>query len=151
MNQDSVSKENYPALYRTLQGHNNTIKSIHFNSATSHLVSCSEDGYLYLWNLKKKNIKAHKLKGHTSAISEVAFSPSSALIASASYDNTIRIWTNSNLDNYPSNVIRSHSGCVRTIDFSPDSRFLVSGSNDKTVKIFNVNSKLTLLGKNKEV
>lgn len=133
------SKENYPALYRTLQGHNNTIKSINFNSATSHLVSCSEDSHLYIWNLKKKNIRAKKLKGHTAAISEVCFSPSSALIASASLDNTIRIWTNSNLDNYPCNVIRSHNGCVKSIDFSPDSRYLVSGSNDKSVKLFNVN------------
>lgn len=138
MQSEVHSKENYPALYRTLQGHNNTIKSIKFNSATSHLVSCSEDGLLYLWNLKKKSIRAKKLKGHTSAISEVCFSPSSALIASASFDNTIRIWTNSNLDNYPCHVIRSHNACVRSLDFSPDSRFLVSGSNDKSVKLFNV-------------
>lgn len=130
--------ENYPALYRTLQGHNNTIKSLAFNTATSHLISCSEDSNLYLWNLKKKSIRAKKLKGHSAAITEVAFSPSSALIATASMDNTIRIWTNSNLDNYPCNVIRSHNGCVKTLDFSPDSRFIVSGSNDKSVKLFNV-------------
>ena len=133
------SKKN-PTLYRTLQGHNTTIKSIDFNCETTQMISCGEDSLLYLWNLKKKNIRAKKLKGHAAAITEVAFSPSAALIATASMDNTVRIWSNRSLDNYPSNVIRSHNACVRSVAFSPDSRFVVTGSNDKTVKIFNVSN-----------
>ena len=136
-----MSKQDFPALYRTLQGHNQSLNTVSINSSTTQIASGSSDGLLYLWNLKSKNIRAKKLKGHSGAICEVNFSPSSALIVTASMDNTIRIWNNSNVDNYPSNVIRSHSACVRSVHFSPDSMFLVSASNDKTVKTFNVNYK----------
>ena len=145
-----MSKQDFPALYRTLQGHNQTLSTVSISSSTTQIGSGSSDGLLYLWNLKSKNIRAKKLKGHSGAICEVNFSPSTALIATASMDSTIRIWSNSNIDNYPSNVIRSHSACVRSVHFSPDSMFLVSASNDKTVKTFNVDSNLTL-GENKKV
>jgi len=137
----SSTPQNYPELYRTLQGHNNSIRTIAFNTSTKQLISASEDNLLYLWNLTKKSIRARKLKGHQGFITSVAFSPSSSLIATASMDHTIRIWSNNNLDNYPSHVIRSHSACVRSVDFSPDSRFLLSASNDKTVKIFNARTR----------
>ncbi len=132
------SKENYPALYRTLQGHNNAITTLSFNSNTSQLLSACHDHNLYLWHLNKTTIKALKLTGHTAPINEVAFSPSSSLFATASMDHTLRLWNNSSVDNYPNNVIRSHNACVNSLDFSCDSRLIVSGSNDKTVKVFNV-------------
>jgi centriolar protein POC1 len=131
-------KENYPALYRTLQGHNNSIKTLSFNSNTSQLLSACHDNNVYLWNLNKKTIRANKLKGHSAPITEVAFSPSSSMFATASMDHTIRLWSNSSVDGYPNHVIRSHNACVRSVDFSCDGRLIVSGSNDKTVKVFNV-------------
>lgn len=135
-----------PVLYRSLQGHNDAIESICFNSNSQQMATVSGDSLLYLWNLQANNIQAKKLKGHSAAITEVAqfnqvaFSPSGQLIATASMDHTIRIWNNNSVENYPSTVIRSHGACVKTVSFSPDSRFFVSGSDDKTVKIFNVNS-----------
>jgi len=134
----TATKENYPALYRTLQGHNNSIKTLSFSSNTSQLLSACHDNKVYLWNLNKKTIRAKKLKGHSAPVTEVAFSPSSSMFASASMDHTIRLWNNSSVDGYPNHVIRSHNACVRSIDFSCDSRLIVSGSNDKTVKVFNV-------------
>lgn len=132
------SKKNYPALYRTLQGHNNSVKTLSFNSNTSQLLSACHDNNVYLWHLNKATIKAHKLAGHSAPVTEVSFSPSSSMFASSSFDHTVRVWSNSSVDNYPNNVIRSHTACVTSVDFSCDSRLLVSGSHDKTVKVFNV-------------
>jgi WD40 repeat protein len=144
------SKKNYPALYRTLQGHNNNVKTLSFNSNTSQLLSACHDNNVYLWYLNKATIKASKLAGHSAPVTEVCFSPSSSMFASSSFDHTIRVWNNSSVDNYPNNVIRSHTACVTSIDFSCDSRLLVSGSHDKTVKIFNVtrDEPFNILGEN---
>lgn len=127
-----------PELYRSLQGHNDAITTLSFNSNSRQLASASSDHSLYLWNLQAKNIQAKKLKGHAGAITEVTFSPSGSMIATASMDNTVRIWNNSPVDNYPSTVIRSHNGSVKSVAWSPDSRFIVSGADDKIVKIYNV-------------
>src|SRR3990167_373501 len=134
----SPAQNTQPELYRSLQGHNDGINTLSFNSNSKQLASASSDHHLYLWNLQAKNIQAKKLKGHAGAITEVAFSPSGSMIATASMDNTVRIWSNSPVDNYPSTVIRSHNGSVKSVGWSPDSRFIVSGADDKTVKIYNV-------------
>lgn len=133
-----ADKDNSPALFRTLQGHNNIIETIAFNPNTTEICSASNDNYLYLWRLKQKNIRAKKIRGHSAPINEVAYSPSGALIATASKDNTVRIWQNHNSDVFTNHIIRSHSACVKTVCFSPDSRLLASGSDDKVVKVFNV-------------
>lgn len=68
------SSGNTPELYRTLQGHNDAIQCIAFNSNSRQLASVSGDHALYLWNLQAKNIQSKKLKGHNGAITEVGTS-----------------------------------------------------------------------------
>lgn len=60
-----------PVLYRSLQGHNDPIESICFNTNSQQMASASGDSLLYLWNLQSSNIQAKKLKGHSAAITEV--------------------------------------------------------------------------------
>ena len=60
-----------PVLYRSLQGHNDAIESICFNSNSTQMATTSGDSLLYLWNLQANNIQAKKLKGHSAAITEV--------------------------------------------------------------------------------
>lgn len=60
-----------PILYRSLQGHNDSIESICFNSNSQQMATVSGDSLLYLWNLQANNIQAKKLKGHSAAITEV--------------------------------------------------------------------------------
>ena len=64
-------EQKLPELYRSLQGHNDSIRTIAFNSNSKQLATASGDFYLYLWNLQAKNIQAKKLPGHTAAITEV--------------------------------------------------------------------------------
>ena len=61
-----------PVLYRSLQGHNDPIESICFNSNSQQMASVSGDSLIYLWNLQSSKIQAKKLKGHSAAITEVA-------------------------------------------------------------------------------
>lgn len=69
----TTESKTQPELYRSLQGHNDSIVSMSFCSSTKQLASSSGDGYLYLWNTQAKNIQAKKLKGHSGAITEVGF------------------------------------------------------------------------------
>lgn len=66
-------KGRLPELYRSLQGHNDSIKTLAFCSNSRQMASASGDKYLYLWNLQAKNIQAKKLSGHTAAITEVIY------------------------------------------------------------------------------
>lgn len=68
---DTENKSPLPELYRSLQGHNDSITSIAFNGTSKQLASASGDHNLYLWNLQSKNIQAKKIKGHSGAITEV--------------------------------------------------------------------------------
>lgn len=66
-----IEKGKLPELYRSLQGHNDSIRTLSFCSNSRQLVSASGDSNLYLWNLQAKNIQAKKLHGHSAAITEV--------------------------------------------------------------------------------
>ena len=67
-----LKESKLPVLYRSLQGHNDPIETITFNTNSQQMASASGDSLLYLWNLQASTIQAKKLKGHSAAITEVA-------------------------------------------------------------------------------
>lgn len=76
---------------KTLQGHNNTIRTITYSPDGNFIASGSEDKDIRIWNVYNgKCVKT--LSGHAQPINSIAFSPNGKLLISSGEDGTIRLW-----------------------------------------------------------
>jgi len=80
-------------LYVSYTGHKNKdfpVQSI-FDNRDSSVLSGSEDGYFFWWNLESgKLIQSHK--AHSSRLVSLCFHPSKSMFLTASSDETIKLW-----------------------------------------------------------
>jgi ribosome assembly protein 4 len=108
----------------------------HKGCSTEHLVSCSDDFSIFLWDptITKKPIT--RLTGHQQLVNHVCFSPDGRFLASASFDKSVKIW-NGKTGKFMV-TLRGHVGPVYRVVFSADSRLLMSASKDSTCKIWNL-------------
>ena len=90
--------DDQPEQSKTLIGHAGPVYETSFSPDNSHLVSCSEDGTVRLWNLATfTNVVCYK--GHMNPVWSVSFSPLGYYFATASHDRTARLWSTDHI--YP--------------------------------------------------
>ncbi|MCD4785413.1 MAG: protein kinase [Candidatus Eremiobacteraeota bacterium] len=76
---------------KTLQGHENTIRTIAYSPDGNFIASGGEGKDIRIWNAYNgKCVKI--LSGHAQFINSIAFSPDGKLLISAGEDGTIRVW-----------------------------------------------------------
>jgi mitogen-activated protein kinase organizer 1 len=61
------------------------------SSCDAYVVSGSEDGKVYIWDLVEGNV-VNTLSGHTKAVSSVAYHPKESMLVSVSHDGTGRVF-----------------------------------------------------------
>lgn len=127
---------------RILQGHQDEVNSIKWNSDGRLLASCSDDRTARIWSCTdwddlQSLVQCTVLEEHTQEIYTCKWnSQNSVILATASFDNTVRIWdaiTGKRL-----NVLTKHTKPVYAISFSPDGKYLASGSLDEHLMIWSV-------------
>jgi mitogen-activated protein kinase organizer 1 len=81
------------SLLNEYKGHkNNNYKTDSlFSSDDALVVSASEDGLVYVWDLVDGKIK-QKLKGHEKGVTSLALHTDDEYLLSGSLDKTIRVW-----------------------------------------------------------
>ena len=126
-------------LFKTLQGHTNTVHGVAFSPNGELIASTSEDRTAKLWSRDGKLL--HTLKGHNSGIWSVAFSPDSKTFATGSNDGIIKLWKSNGT--LLTNLI-GHSGGVKGLAFAPDGKTLASAAEDKTVILWNLEQSVEL-------
>jgi WD40 repeat protein len=127
------------SLFKTLQGHTNTVISVAFSPNNKFIASVGEDRTAKLWSHDGKLL--HTLKGHNSGIWSVAFSPDSQTIATGSNDGIIKLWKSNGT--LLTNLI-GHSAGVKGLAFAPDGKTLASAAQDKTVILWNLEQSVEL-------
>ncbi|QRV75744.1 Notchless protein [Ceratobasidium sp. AG-Ba] len=93
------------------------------------IISGSQNGMVYLWNVDTRVMKRSTLRGHSLPVRAVAYSLNGAYIASGSEDQTIRIW-NAHSRRAVGTPLTGHDHLISTVAFSPDSTYVASGSYD---------------------
>lgn len=127
--------DDQPEQSKTLIGHCGPVYETSFSPDNSHLVSCSEDGTVRLWNLATfTNVVCYK--GHMNPVWSVSFSPLGYYFATASHDRTARLWSTDHI--YPLRLFAGHLSDVDVVKFHPNTNYIATGSTDKSCRLWDV-------------
>lgn len=113
----------------------NNIYKIAFMPNGQQFVSAHYDGFVKLWDVKKKTVIA-EFKTHRGLVRGVAVSENGSCAASGGSDGSIRIYDLQSKKEI--GVLLGHTQAVNCIQFSSDGQFLISGSDDTTLRLWNI-------------
>ncbi|RUS83540.1 hypothetical protein EGW08_008719 [Elysia chlorotica] len=119
-----------------LMGHRGAVYKTRFlQESPGHLLSCSEDCSVRLWDLVSQT-NSVIYKGHASPVWDVTVSSTDTWFASCSHDTTAKLWTFDRT--FPLRSYIGHSLDVDCVEFHPNNNYLATGSADKTVRFWSV-------------
>ena len=113
-------------------GHSAGVSSVSFSSDGKHILSCSYDGTIKLWDAAKKR-ELRTFNGHLSAVYAASFSPDGKTIVSASTGGSIKLWdtdTSLEIRNFGNKFelkwpdVELPNG--QSVTFSPDGKYIAA-------------------------
>jgi len=124
-----------------MRGHTNFVFGVAYLPGGQHIITCSGDGSLRLWDLESSAQIGDEWRdeGDGAGILTMALSPNSKTLASGSNDGTVRVW-----DIETRKVIAKwevHTEGVWMVCWSPDGERVASGSDDGTVWVWDVKNR----------
>ncbi|KAF2844283.1 hypothetical protein T440DRAFT_473517 [Plenodomus tracheiphilus IPT5] len=131
--------DGWSACLQTLEGHNESVRSVVFSYDSAQLASASDDGTLKIWDTIN-GACLQTLEGHNDCVTSLAFSHNSIQLVSGSMNGTIGIWDVSS--GTCLQMFTGHDDSVKSVAFSHDSAWFASASSSRcqALKIWNVNS-----------
>ncbi|KAG2032338.1 WD40-repeat-containing domain protein [Suillus americanus] len=129
---------------QTMRGHTDWVNGSVYLPDGRHIVTCSWDGSLRLWNLESGTQIGEDWRDENNiGLRSMALSPNGKTIASGDDDGKVRLW---NVETRK--VIArwtGHTRVVRTLCWSADGERVASGSWDGTAKVWDVRRGKTVL------
>ncbi|XP_015785603.1 TAF5-like RNA polymerase II p300/CBP-associated factor-associated factor 65 kDa subunit 5L [Tetranychus urticae] len=119
-----------------LRGHYGPVYGLNF-VANSHLISCSEDTTIRLWDLNSCKNK-FVYSGHLYPVWCIDSSPLELYFVSGSRDTTARLWNYERL--HPIRIFAGHILDVDVVKFHPNAAYIATGSSDKTIRLWELKS-----------
>ncbi|XP_067231447.1 WD repeat-containing protein 38 [Chanodichthys erythropterus] len=100
------------------------------------LLTCCDDGRLYLWNANSAKhlatVSGHS--AHTQSVETVSFSPDGQWLLSGGWDNRALLWRVQCGEMVEE--LQGHTAAVQSSAFSSDSQCVATGSWDRTVRVW---------------
>ncbi|KAG1721084.1 WD40-repeat-containing domain protein [Suillus lakei] len=143
-----TKKTSAATSHKTMRGHTSLVRGVAQLPGRQHMVTCSNDGSLRLWDLESGGQIGEDWRdeGNKSGIITMALSPNGKTIASGSSDGTVRL-----RDVETGKVVvkwKEHTDTVTSVCWSPDGEQVVSGGWDGTIRVWDVKSGEPVLGLN---
>jgi WD40 repeat protein len=126
------------APLKTYSGHKAGVQDVAFHPhSDSVFASCSDDGYLFLWDQRQGGKPSQSVLAHQSEANSLAFNPyCEFVLATGSGDNTVAMWDLRSLKTALHTFV-GHQGEVLRVEWAPFSeRILASGGNDRRVHLW---------------
>ncbi|KAG2096298.1 WD40-repeat-containing domain protein [Suillus discolor] len=140
----STSKTAVVTPCHTMQGHARQVNSAVHLPDGRHIITCSSDGSLRLWDLESGTQIGEDWRDEDNVVfRSLALSPNGKMIASGDYDGKVRLW-----DVETRKVIArwtGHAHTVQSLCWSADDKQVASGSWDGTARIWEVKKGKTIL------
>jgi COMPASS component SWD3 len=118
---------------RSCQRHRKSINEIKWSTDSALILTCSDDGTLYLSRASDFAIVSH-FKGHHSYVFTCDISPNRLRVVSGSYDESVRVWNTAT--GKCLRMISAHAETVTSVSFSNDNLFILSSSWDGYCRIW---------------
>ncbi|KAG2341156.1 WD40 repeat-like protein [Suillus weaverae] len=133
---------------KTMRGHKKLVRGVAHLPGGQHIITCSLDGSLRLWDLKSSTQTGNDWRDERVKLGiwTMALSPKGKTVASGSEDGTMRLW-----DVNTRKVIakwQGHAEVVDSVCWSPNGEQIVSGSRDGTARVWHVESGRPVKGLN---
>ncbi|XP_037958927.1 uncharacterized protein LOC119688321 [Teleopsis dalmanni] len=118
----------------TLEGHEGTVRNLHFARFNNFLVSSGDDITIRIWALPQK-LCMRILTGHTNLIRKIFFSSHYTYVASCSSDDTVRIWSGRKKELH---ILQYDENQLYDMDLHPNNNYVACAASNGFVVVWSI-------------
>ncbi|VDP16777.1 unnamed protein product [Soboliphyme baturini] len=148
------SSYTHPWLAGSLKGHLSRVLDFDLSPNGKHLMTCSEDRSLILWNCSdflEREHKCFRLNLDLDHALKVCFAPDSkSLLLCMAFDNTLTVYKLAKKESHAFRIEqvenvqfeKVHKADIIAIGISPDAKYIISASGDTSLAVWDLKGKI---------